>query len=126
MYEVALLLVTVGFTAVAQLLWKGRAIAHTSGTGDGSAAHYVFAMMTDPWTWGAIGSTGLGMISWMLVLRRMDLSQAFPAMALVYLVVPIAAFFVFRESLPPLRIAGIALILVGVAMTAASSSASAA
>jgi len=122
MLEVGLLLVTVALTVAAQLLWKARAIVHAADVNGSVAGSYVFSMLTDPWIWGAIGCTGLGMISWMLVLRRLDLSLAFPALALVYLVVPVAAFFVFREPLPPLRILGLLLILAGVALATVFSS----
>jgi drug/metabolite transporter (DMT)-like permease len=120
MIEAVMLLVTVALTVVAQLLWKARALAHAADAGSGAMDRYFAGMLLDPWIWTAMGCTGLGMISWMLVLRRMDLSLAFPALALVYLIIPIAAHFVFREALPPLRIVGLLLILVGVAMTAVS------
>jgi multidrug transporter EmrE-like cation transporter len=55
-------------------------------------------------------------IAWMAVLMRMDLNRAFPLTALSFVTVPILARVLFGEELPPLRIAGIAVIIAGVFM----------
>ena len=72
MMEAVLLAVTIALGAGAQLLWKARALVHAGDPG-GAAGAYVASMVLDPWIWGAVACTGLGMFSWMLVLRRLDL-----------------------------------------------------
>ena len=55
-------------------------------------------------------------IVWMAVLMRMDLNRAFPLTALTYVTVPSLAYMLLGEQLPPLRVAGIAVIITGVCM----------
>jgi drug/metabolite transporter (DMT)-like permease len=55
-------------------------------------------------------------IAWMAVLMRMDLNRAFPLTALSFVTVPILARVLFGEELPPMRVAGIAVIIAGVFM----------
>lgn len=51
---------------------------------------------------------------WMLLLKDMDLSRAFPLTALSYVTVPLLAWLAFGEAINARTIAGIALILAGV------------
>ena len=51
---------------------------------------------------------------WMMILQRMDLSKAFPLTGLIYVTVPVLAWFGFGETLSPAQGAGIACIIGGV------------
>jgi len=53
---------------------------------------------------------------WMLILRRSQLNLAFPATALTYIGVIGGSQLVFSESINAVQYAGIALIVVGVAL----------
>jgi drug/metabolite transporter (DMT)-like permease len=53
-------------------------------------------------------------VNWMLVLGNADLSFAQPITALSYVTVALVGWLGLHEHIPPLRIAGIALIVIGV------------
>jgi drug/metabolite transporter (DMT)-like permease len=53
-------------------------------------------------------------INWMLVLGHADLSFAQPITALSYVTVALVGWLKLHEHIPPLRVAGIALIVIGV------------
>ncbi|MDO8288923.1 MAG: SMR family transporter [Parvibaculum sp.] len=53
---------------------------------------------------------------WLLALSRVDVGFAYPMLSVGYIVTAIAAFYLFGEALTPVRIAGIAVIMVGVFM----------
>jgi drug/metabolite transporter (DMT)-like permease len=113
----ALLLLTVMLAAYAQLVWTARALALAALPADRPLG-YVLAMLRDPWIWSGLAAVAFGTVGWMLVLRRLDLSVAYPATALVFVVVPIGAHYLFGEHLPLGRVAGLALIVFGIIMVA--------
>jgi multidrug transporter EmrE-like cation transporter len=53
---------------------------------------------------------------WLLALSRVDVGFAYPMLSVGYIVTAVAAYYVFGEALTPVRIAGIAVIMVGVYM----------
>ena len=62
----------------------------------------------------------ISMASHLFVLSKVELSFAYPFLSLAYVLVAVFAYFVFREDLNALRIAGIALICVGTVLIAQS------
>ena len=56
----------------------------------------------------------LQFFNWMIVLAHADLSYAQPITALSYVAVSVASMAIFHEHLSPLRVLGLAMILVGV------------
>jgi drug/metabolite transporter (DMT)-like permease len=59
---------------------------------------------------------GLSAVLLVLALRHGELSILYPVIALTYVWVSILSVLVFHEQMSPLRIAGIATIVVGVAV----------
>ena len=53
-------------------------------------------------------------VNWMLVLGHADLSFAQPITALSYVTVAMVGWLGLHENIPPMRVAGIALIVAGV------------
>ena len=51
---------------------------------------------------------------WLVVLSRMDLSYAYPLLSISYILIPLFAWLLFGEQIPPLRWFGILVVVVGV------------
>ncbi len=51
---------------------------------------------------------------WMFILSKTDLSIAMPLASISYILVPCAAMVFLHEGIPPLRWAGLALIVAGI------------
>ncbi|MDO8559300.1 MAG: EamA family transporter [bacterium] len=64
--------------------------------------------------------SALGFFSWFLTLTKFELSHAFPLMAVVYILVLLASWLIFKENISSLRIAGSLLIALGVFLVAKS------
>ncbi len=64
---------------------------------------------------------GVGGLSWVLVLSRMDLSYAYPFLALNFVLVALVAWLLLGESIPGLRWLGIGCICIGILLVAWSS-----
>ena len=101
--------------AYANIVLKLR-IAALGGNSSVSWLSYLFSMMLDLWTWSALAAAVTTGLLYVVLLRTLDLSVVEPLFALVFVVVPLAAMFILGEHLPPLRIAGLVLIFVGVVL----------
>lgn len=53
-------------------------------------------------------------VTWLMALRRVELSVAYPLVATGYVIVVIASYFLFQESISPQRWLGLGFITIGV------------
>ena len=77
------------------------------------------AALVQPFFWMGICSFGLALAAYSLVLSRLNLSVAYPIMvSLGLIIVVLVSYFVLKESISVIQIAGFALIIAGVWMVA--------
>jgi undecaprenyl phosphate-alpha-L-ara4N flippase subunit ArnE len=69
-----------------------------------------------PWAWTWLVGYLLSTALWLLVLRRVPLSQAFPILGLQFALVPIAARLFLNERMFAVQWLGVAAIVAGVAL----------
>jgi multidrug transporter EmrE-like cation transporter len=106
-------------TVYGQLMIKARALAHTIPIESGaSKLNYLVAMFSDIGVLSSLGAAGLASACWMLAVERVDLSYAYPFMALSFILVPVASMVLFGERVPPLQFLGLGLIVTGVTVSA--------
>lgn len=67
---------------------------------------------------GALSLYGLSTILWVLALRQLQLSAAYPFMAIGFILVPLAAHYVFGEALGAKQLVGMGLIVIGIILSA--------
>ncbi len=60
----------------------------------------------------------ISMLIWLYVLSRMELSLAYPFVALNYVLILFGSYFLFKETITPLKIVGVVVIIVGVYLVA--------
>jgi multidrug transporter EmrE-like cation transporter len=112
---------TVLLTVYGQLIIKHRALAHASvGSNQRPAFEYVLYMLLDPWVLSGLGAAVLASVLWVLAMQKLELGFAYPFVALSFALVPIAAYLLLDERLPPLQLLGIAMIIAGVTVSAAA------
>ena len=63
---------------------------------------------------------GASTILYILALRRLELSFAYPLISIGYVLVLVASYFLFHESITWMRVGGVALILAGITLVAKS------
>jgi multidrug transporter EmrE-like cation transporter len=117
MRSTLLLFAVLALTAYGQLILKARALAHTVAT-NSAKFDYLMAMCSDAWVLSGLTAAVLAALAWILVIQRLDVGFAYPFMALSFVVVPVGARLLLAEPLPPIRILGMALIVVGVTASA--------
>jgi len=117
----ALVLAGVLLNAAAQLLLKAGVT--TVGQIDLSAGHLVSAarnLAFEPHILGGLACYVASVAVWILALSRVEVSIAYPLLSVGYIVTAVAAWHLFGENLSATRIAGIAIIIVGVYLVARS------
>ncbi|WP_052341323.1 hypothetical protein [Salinarimonas rosea] len=107
---------TIGLTVVAQLLvkWRVGSVAPPAG-GAGDYALWILRVFTDPYVVAAFLMAGTAAAAWFVAMTRLPLSLAYPFMALTFPMVVLGSWAFFDDTVSTLQIAGVALIVGGVA-----------
>jgi len=109
---VVLWLLNVALDTVGQLAFK--AAASDPEAGDGIARWRYMA--SRPWLWVGIFSYVAEFLVWIAFLSLVDLSEGVLLGSINIVVIMIAGRILFREKLTPLRVTGIMLVTLGVAI----------
>ena len=83
-----------------------------------SKISFIVNLLINPWVLSGILATFLAGVSWMLAMTKFDLSYAYPFVSLNYVFIMAAGFFLFNESMSPAKIAGSALVVIGILVMA--------
>ena len=96
-----------------QMLWKRAAVGLPESL---SPAILFAALLHDPLPLAVLGVFALQLVNWLLVLERAELSYAQPITSLSYVTVVAMSVWLLGERLDPVRLAGVALVLLGVGL----------
>lgn len=72
--------------------------------------------LTSAWLWLALLCLGLGLLVWLLVLQRLEVSIAYPMLSLNFVLITLTGRYLFNEKVDARHWLGIALILAGVVL----------
>ena len=76
---------------------------------------------TSPLVLVGLGLYGVGAVFWLIVLSRVNLSYAYPLIAMTYVLIPLSAWlFLHEPAIPPIRWVGMGIIIIGVVLVAQS------
>ena len=95
--------------ACGQILFKTTAVSNAGQGILGLASNLTF--------WIAIIIYGLATIAWIPTIESVPLNKAYVFMGLAYLYVPILSALFLNERITPMYILGIAVIIVGIAIS---------
>ncbi|MCP4618203.1 MAG: EamA family transporter [Bradyrhizobium sp.] len=121
-WSFVLVLFSVTLSSGAQLLLKAGMTsdvvqrALTSGRG----LSIIPGIATSPQILAGLAIFALSVLTWLFVLSKVDVSQAYPAVAFGIVVTALGGYFFFGEALNSIRILGIIIVIIGVAVVAAS------
>ena len=113
---VAILLIAIALGAVGQIFLK----AGIQKLGVHPPPLRVLAAIATPMVAGGFICYGLSSLLYLLAISRLDLSYAYPMVAFSYVMVAALSYWFFHDVPPPMRIAGLAIILIGVMVVALS------
>lgn len=72
----------------------------------------IFSLALNPWFIGALLLYAVSTILWVSVLQQVNLSLAYPFVALGFVVIPLVSFFLFKEPLNWQYALGVVLLLI--------------
>ena len=119
--SLSLLMTGVLLNAGAQLLLKAG--TNSVGAFEYSVANIVpigWKLATEPHIIGGLGCYVISVVVWIMALSRVEVSIAYPLLSVGYVVNAVAAYYLFGEAVTPMRLTGIAIIIVGVWVVARS------
>lgn len=117
----SLLMTGVLLNAGAQLLLKAG--TNSVGAFEYTSANIVpigWKLATEPHIVGGLACYVISVVVWIMALSRVEVSIAYPLLSVGYVVNAIAAYYLFGEAVTPMRLTGIAVIIVGVWIVARS------
>jgi drug/metabolite transporter (DMT)-like permease len=111
--EFCLLLLSVSASVTGQLFLKIGAgkLGRVDAT---NALQQILGIITTPQLLIGLACYGVGAVVYILLLTRVNLSVAGPSASLVYVFSVLLGYFIFKESIPLMRLAGLSLIVCGV------------
>jgi multidrug transporter EmrE-like cation transporter len=111
--EFTLLLISVLVSIAGQFLLKTGALK--LGKVDASnAINLIINMITIPELLFGLTCYGIGAIGYILLLTRVNLSVAAPAVSVSYIFSVLIGYFIFKETIPLIRLVGLSFIITGV------------
>lgn len=106
---------TILFTVCGQLVLKWQAGLLMAAQSPGaSQLQYVFRMLMNAWVISGLVAAFLASLCWMMAVSRLQLSKAYPFMALNFVLVVMAAVPLFGELFTWPKAVGLVLIVLGI------------
>ena len=116
-FPIALILISVAMSALAQMLLKlGVGTVDSART----LSATILAYASSPLVLTGFGLYGLGAFIWLFVLARLPLSVAYPFVGLGFVFTMLLGYFLLSEHVSFLRIVGTIMIAIGCALVARS------
>ncbi|MBM3125976.1 MAG: hypothetical protein FJZ87_13040 [Chloroflexi bacterium] len=110
---------TIFFTVYSQLILRWQVSLAGDAPEDFIAKiGFIIGLLLNPWVLSGIAATFLAGVSWMLAMTKFEISYAYPFVSLNYILVLAAGFLLFNESVNVAKLAGSALVVLGIIVIA--------
>ena len=77
-------------------------------------------ILTEPMVLIGLGLYGIGALTWLLVLAKLDVSAAYPFLGLGFVITMLLGWLLLGESIGFLRVIGAVLISIGIVLVAST------
>ncbi len=104
-----------GQTAIKLGVSQPQAVGNTS-----SLLSLVTLILSSPWVLLGLTLYGIGAVAWIAVLARLDLSLAYPLLALNFVLITLSSRLILGETVPTMRWVGMLVICAGIVIVARS------
>jgi len=114
MKDLLLIIISVSIGAIGQIAFKYGAMQMVASPG---------TTLVEKIKWPIVLGLvlyGVSTILWILALKKVELSYAYPMVSLGYIFVFIASYFLFHEAINWLRVGGMVCIMIGITLVAKS------
>ena len=112
-----LVFASVSLSAVAQTAFK-MGVERARFAPDGAMIAKAASLLFSPLVLAGLALYGVGTVLWLFALRQLDLSLAYPFVAMSFVMVALSGMIVLGEPVQPTRLVGIGLIILGLLVMA--------
>jgi len=120
MKNILLILTSVSLNAGAQLLMRKGMLRIGEVSIANSLLKVIPQMLSNIFLWLSLSCYGISIITWMVVLSRVEVSFAYSFSSLGFVLVTIMGTIFLREQISALKILGISIICIGIIILARS------
>jgi multidrug transporter EmrE-like cation transporter len=110
----ALIVFSVSMNAAAQIALRKAMLTLGTIPPLGEPLAFLWTFIRNIYLWGGLGCYAISIVLWLAVLSSNQVSVAYPMLSIGYVIAAVLSFLILGETLPPVRLGGIALICVGV------------
>ena len=115
MHNILLILSSVSLNAFAQLfIRQGMLKLGKISMNMNELWNMIIQAIGNIYIWAGMRSYAISILLWMVVLSKVNVSLAYPFLSIGYIVTAIIAYFAFGEPITFQKVAGIAIICLGV------------
>lgn len=107
---------TVLLTVYGQVVVKWQVARALPGYDPSERGAFLLGLLANAWVWSALAAAFGAALCWMLAMTKLDLSHAYPFVSLSFVLVLFLSALLFGEPLTWAKVAGIALVIAGVAL----------
>lgn len=111
--DYVLLGVSIILAVAGQILQK---VAATQPGNDGARMYALVRGVCSFYSLAAMACLGMGVLLWLIVLSRQELTFAYPLLSSSYVLITLYARFVLKEYVPTTRWVGVFVILCGIVL----------
>ncbi len=117
--NIIIILSSILMSSTAHIILKKGMLTHTENTikSDGIIS-LVWTVGTNPWVMGGMFLHVSALVVWLWALSKVDISFAYPFLALGYVLVSAMAWLWLGEELSQMRILGMVIIIIGILVLA--------
>jgi len=114
-FDLLAILISVFLAVVGQLLLKmGMLRVGKFSFNISTLVHQYIKILLNPFVIAGLFGFFISMLIWLYVLSRMELSFAYPFVALNYVLILFGSYFLLKETITPMKVIGVAVIVIGV------------
>ena len=113
MSSLLLILINIPLGVAGQFLIK-QAINHIGSYSNMPIATFLYKAFTAPMILLGLFLYVLSSVLWVMILSKVDLSIAYPLLSLGYILILFLSWAFLHETISPVRLAGVVLIIAGV------------
>ncbi len=117
---IGLILVSVFLGAIGQVLVKYGAVNLQLDFAGKYLVTSILSILKNLPVMCGIVSYGVSFLLWIKVLSKVELSYAYPMVSIGYVLVMFFSYFLFKENISIMRIAGVICIIIGVVLVSRS------
>ena len=114
-FDLLAIFISILLAVVGQLLLKMGMLRIGKFSFDISTlVHQYIKILLNPLVIAGLFGFFLSMLVWLYVLSRLELSFAYPFVALNYVLILFGSYFLLKETITPMKVVGVAVIVIGV------------